>query len=193
MLSAHGYVANTGPNGSRLGVRPPAIRQHVISQGFAWAASSYRCNGYVPGHRAPGHDGADRSLHEVQRRTRAAARVPHGRLDGRARHAARPSRVSDGVRGRIGDVSRRSRAVTIAGRQTLLVQRIYRIAGHCGFSVEEQSKSFDDLVKWVREGTKPPGDNVMGDLRNAGMTFTQPRREGGPGTLSVPAAQRTQP
>ena len=86
-----------------------------------------------------------------------------------------------------------NRAVTTAGRQNLLVQRVYRIAGHCSFSVEEQSKSFDDLVKWVRDGTKPAGDNVMGDLRNAGTTFTQPRREGDPGTLSVPVAQRTQP
>ena len=30
-------------------MRPPAIREHLIDQGFAWAASSYRCNGYVPG------------------------------------------------------------------------------------------------------------------------------------------------
>jgi len=86
-----------------------------------------------------------------------------------------------------------NRAVTAAGKENLLVQRIYRIAGHCGFSVEEQSKAFDDLVSWVRDGAKPAGDNVMGDLKNAGTTFTQPRRDGDPGTLSVTAPQRTQP
>src|SRR5260370_15365317 len=26
-----------------------SIREHLIKEGFAWAASSYRCNGYVPG------------------------------------------------------------------------------------------------------------------------------------------------
>jgi hypothetical protein len=86
-----------------------------------------------------------------------------------------------------------NRAVTAAGRQKLLVQRIYRIPGHCGFSVEEQTRAFDDLVKWVRDGAQPAGDSVMGDLKNAGTTFTTPLREGDPGTLNVTAAQRTQP
>jgi pimeloyl-ACP methyl ester carboxylesterase len=85
------------------------------------------------------------------------------------------------------------RAVTNAGKSNLLVQRIYRIPGHCGFTVEEQARAFDDLVTWVRDGKKPAGDNIMNDLRNAGLTFTQPVRKGDPGTVSVPAAQRTQP
>ncbi len=364
MLSAHGYVAKPGTNGSRLGVRPPAIRQHVISQGFAWAASSYRCNGYVPGiglqdtmaltdlftkfngGRAPQrvyltgasmgghvtllgihefptafagglamcpagpelfdfftasaaaaeaitgvrlqsvaslrrgshpHRGAARHAAELHRERAATGERPDsadGRApavrDGRTRcgrftanlrsgaaalaGGTSPSnravatthiryaldealglssdRLNQTVRRKTADADVRNpngpyeevvpfdgkierplltmhgtgdlfvpihlqqilnRAVTTAGRQNLLVQRVYRIAGHCSFSVEEQSKSFDDLVKWVRDGTKPAGDNVMGDLRNAGTTFTQPRREGDPGTLSVPAAQRTQP
>jgi hypothetical protein len=86
-----------------------------------------------------------------------------------------------------------NRTVTAAGRQNLLVQRVYRIPGHCGFSVEEQARAFDDLVKWVRDGAKPAGDNVMGDLKNGGTTFTTPRRNGDPGTLNVTAPQRTQP
>src|SRR5262245_58577699 len=49
MLSAHGVVSNAGAQGSRLRVGNPGIRQHLIDKGFAWAASSYRCNGYVPG------------------------------------------------------------------------------------------------------------------------------------------------
>ena len=39
VLSAHGFVTNAGPNGSRLRVGMPAIREHLIAQGFAWAAT----------------------------------------------------------------------------------------------------------------------------------------------------------
>src|SRR5262245_5371990 len=49
VLFAHGFVANAGPNGSNLRVGVHRIREHLVEQGFAWAASSYRCNGYVPG------------------------------------------------------------------------------------------------------------------------------------------------
>jgi fermentation-respiration switch protein FrsA (DUF1100 family) len=86
-----------------------------------------------------------------------------------------------------------SRAVTAAGKQDLLVQRVYRIAGHCGFSVPEQTRAFDDLVKWVREGTKPAGDTVFGDLSDAGRTFTTPLRPGDPGGIRMLPAPATQP
>src|SRR5438105_94155 len=49
VLYAHGYVANQGQNGSSLRVGNHTIREHLVREGFAWAASSYRCNGYVPG------------------------------------------------------------------------------------------------------------------------------------------------
>jgi pimeloyl-ACP methyl ester carboxylesterase len=55
VLWAHGYTANAGEKGSRLRVGMPGVgegsplRQHLVAEGFAWAASSYRCNGYVPG------------------------------------------------------------------------------------------------------------------------------------------------
>lgn len=42
VMYAHGY-AGTGPN---LSVSPPAIRRHLLSQGYAWAASSYSTNYY---------------------------------------------------------------------------------------------------------------------------------------------------
>lgn len=45
VLYAHGY-RGTGPE---LTVSNPAIRDHLIARGYAWAASSYRANGYVPG------------------------------------------------------------------------------------------------------------------------------------------------
>jgi pimeloyl-ACP methyl ester carboxylesterase len=45
VLYAHGYNGE----GPELTVFDPPIRSHLISKGFAWAASSYRANGYVPG------------------------------------------------------------------------------------------------------------------------------------------------
>ncbi len=82
------------------------------------------------------------------------------------------------------------RAVVASGRQALLAQRIYRIAGHCGFSQPEMIKSFDDLTAWVHKGTKPAGDEVSGDLSNAGMTFTDPLRPNDPGGIRVGAAPK---
>ena len=77
------------------------------------------------------------------------------------------------------------RAVVASGRQKLPVQRVYRIPGHCGFSQPEMTAAFDDLVKWVHQGVKPMGDEVEGDLSNAGMKFTQPLRPSDPGGLRV--------
>jgi pimeloyl-ACP methyl ester carboxylesterase len=49
VLFAHGFATNTGPNGSLLRVGVHRFREHIVKEGYAWAASSYRCNGYVPG------------------------------------------------------------------------------------------------------------------------------------------------
>src|SRR3954468_11857501 len=49
VLFAHGFVSNAGQNGSMLRVGVHRFRDHIVKQGYAWAASSYRCNGYVPG------------------------------------------------------------------------------------------------------------------------------------------------
>ena len=363
MLSAHGFRGNGGANGSRLEVQPPAIRQRLVDGGFAWAASSYRCNGYVPGigledtmaltdlftkfnggtaprrvyltgtsmgghvtllgmHEfptsfagglamcpagpelfdfftasaaaaeaitgvrlqssatldedltrieallgtPPNYTEKGRQLASVQiqltggprpfaveglgGRFTANLRSGAAALAGGTSPANRAvstthiryslddalglssDRLNQTVRRKTADADVRNpmgpheevvpfdgrierplltmhgtgdlfvpihlqqilnRAVTAAGRQDLLVQRIYRIPDHCRFSVDEQWKTFDDLVKWVREGTKPAGDDVMSDLRNAGTTFTQPRRDGDPGTLTVTAPQRSQP
>jgi hypothetical protein len=76
-------------------------------------------------------------------------------------------------------------AVVASSRQKLLAQRVYRIPGHCGFSQPEMTAAFDDLVKWVRQGVKPQGDEVEGDLSNAGMKFTRPLRPNDPGGLRV--------
>jgi hypothetical protein len=50
--------------------------------------------------------------------------------------------------------------------------------------------AFDALVRWARKGVKPDGDDVLGDLRKAGMKFTNPIRPGDPGTLRVSATPR---
>ncbi|MEX2049444.1 MAG: hypothetical protein WEB90_07685 [Gemmatimonadota bacterium] len=76
-------------------------------------------------------------------------------------------------------------AVHAAGRSDLLVQRIYRIPGHCGFSQPEMIRAFDDLVAWVTTGARPAGDDVSANLLNAGLQFTNPLREGDPGTTGM--------
>src|SRR5439155_13143300 len=49
VLFAHGFVTNAGQNGSMLRVGNHRFREHLVKNGYAWATSSYRCNGYVPG------------------------------------------------------------------------------------------------------------------------------------------------
>jgi hypothetical protein len=75
------------------------------------------------------------------------------------------------------------RSVDAAGKSERLVQRIMRIAGHCGFSRTEQARAFDDLVRWVHGGARPEGDDVLGNLSDAGLKFTDPLRPGDPGTI----------
>jgi dienelactone hydrolase len=354
MLSAHGFTTNAGPRGSELRVGTPLFRDHLIERGYAWAASSYRCNGYVPGiglqdtmaltdlftglngGRAPqrvyltggsmgGHVTllgmhefptsfagglamcpAGPELFDYFSAVGAAAEVVTGvrfespstvsdavkkmadvlgtppaytakglqlasveiQLSGGPRPFAMeglqarflqnisgaalagsptPSnravstvgvqyRIDEGlgltaarlnsevrrktpdmtVRGTMGPFDELvpfdgqiqrplltmhgtgdlyvpihlqralKRAVTDAGHGDLLVQRIYRIAGHCGFNADEQARSFDDLVNWVHNGVRPAGDDVLGDLHDAGRVFTSPLRPGDPGGLTVP-------
>jgi len=353
MLSAHGFTTNAGPRGSELRVGTPLIREHLIQEGFAWDASSYRCNGYVPGiglqdtmaltdlftkfngGRAPqrvyltggsmgGHvtllgmhesptsfagglamcpsgpelfdyfsavgaaaevitglkfdqptgvadtvkkmsemlgtppdytaKGLQLASVEIQLsggprpfamdglKSRFLQNVSGAALAGNSSPSNRAvstvnvtysideslgltaDHLNTAVRRKAPDMTVRGpmgafdelvpfdgqiqrplltmhgtgdlyvpihleralkRAVTDAKRDDLLVQRIYRIAGHCGFNASEQARSFDDLVTWVRNGVKPKGDDIMGDFNDAGRTFTSPLREGDPGALTV--------
>jgi pimeloyl-ACP methyl ester carboxylesterase len=358
VLFAHGYAPETGQNGTTLRVGNHSIRDHLIKEGFAWAASSYRCNGYVPGQglvdtmlltdlftktnggKAPqrtyltgvsmgGHVTllgmhefptsfagglamcpAGPELFDFFSATAAAAEVITGtplkldtmqqdiatmsealgtppnytgkgrqlasleiQISGGARPFAVEGLASGGrflgnitsgaaaiaggtspqnravdtkhiayaidaglgltldslnqrVRRKAGEAEYRSdktpyeevapfdgkierplltmhgtgdlfvpifleqslkHAVVKAGKQSLLAQRIMRIAGHCGFSQPEQIKAFDDLVTWVRQGKKPEGDEVDGDLSNAGMKFSNPLRPNDPGGLKMSA------
>ncbi|MBI5948251.1 MAG: hypothetical protein HY875_08945 [Chloroflexi bacterium] len=72
--------------------------------------------------------------------------------------------------------------VEAAGKGSFLVQRAIRAPGHCNFSAEELRTAWNDLVAWVAGGTKPAGDDLSGDLTDAGRQFTNPLRPGDPGT-----------
>lgn len=71
--------------------------------------------------------------------------------------------------------------VQAAGGGNLLVQRAVRDSGHCQFSDAELTTSWRDLVHWVRDGARPTGDDLSGDLRDVGRAFTQPLRGDDPG------------
>jgi hypothetical protein len=45
-------------------------------------------------------------------------------------------------------------------------------------------RAFDDLVSWVERGEKPAGEDLLGDLTNAGRPFTLPLAEDDPGGLA---------
>jgi hypothetical protein len=66
------------------------------------------------------------------------------------------------------------------GNGDLLVQRLVRRPGHCEFTNEELIEGFSDLVKWVNTGVKPRGEDVLGDLSNAGLEWTKPLRADDP-------------
>jgi pimeloyl-ACP methyl ester carboxylesterase len=354
VLYAHGFVTNGGAQGSNLRVGNDPIREHLVKEGFAWAASSYRCNGYVPGQglldtmalsdlftktngdRAPqrtyltgtsmgGHVTllgmqefpaafagglamcpagselfdyfaavsaaaevvtgiqfkSDTMQDDVAKMTEMLGKPPEYTDKGRqlasieiqisggprpfameglasrfiqnmsTSHAAflgstTPGNraltnshivygIADGLGLTSAEINRRARrkaadpevrnpsgpyeevvpfdgkierptltmhgtgdlfvpvfleqafkrAVVSSGNERLLAQRLYRIAGHCQFSQPEQIRAFDDLVKWVRTGAKPEGDEVYGDLSDAGRKFIDPLRANDPGGRGV--------
>ncbi|HWG85913.1 MAG TPA: hypothetical protein VNT60_10580 [Deinococcales bacterium] len=73
------------------------------------------------------------------------------------------------------------RKVDAAGKGDLLVQRAIRAPGHCDFTQEEVLQGFNDLVRWVREGVKPRGEDFTKSLADAGREWTRPLRPGDPG------------
>ncbi|MGB6837763.1 MAG: prolyl oligopeptidase family serine peptidase [Dehalococcoidia bacterium] len=76
------------------------------------------------------------------------------------------------------------RTVEEASNGDLLVQRAIRRPGHCNFSEAEILRAFDDLVRWVEEGLRPAGDDVLAaDLTDVGLEFTDPLEPGDPGGM----------
>ncbi|MBA2327144.1 MAG: hypothetical protein H0V95_10945 [Actinobacteria bacterium] len=79
------------------------------------------------------------------------------------------------------------RRVDDAGQGDLLVQRVIRDPGHCGFTTTEQEAGFEALVAWVEHGEKPEGTDVLiDDLRELDGTFELYPREGTPEAEAVP-------
>jgi pimeloyl-ACP methyl ester carboxylesterase len=62
----------------------------------------------------------------------------------------------------------------------LVVFRVVRDSGHCGFTSEEQEVAFGALVNWVENDVKPEGDDVLDPAVVAaddyGCTFTSEQR-----------------
>lgn len=54
-----------------------------------------------------------------------------------------------------------AKRVASQGKSNLLVQRVIRDVGHCGFTTAEQETAFAALVNWVENGVKPAGDDVL--------------------------------
>jgi pimeloyl-ACP methyl ester carboxylesterase len=79
------------------------------------------------------------------------------------------------------------RRVDDAGQGDLLVQRVIRDPGHCGFTTTEQEAAFEDLVAWVEENEKPEGTDVLiDDLRELDGEFELYPRPGTPEAEAVP-------
>jgi hypothetical protein len=57
------------------------------------------------------------------------------------------------------------------GNSAWLVQRAIRGASHCDFTVAEQVRAFDDMIKWERDGVKPTGDDVVTAATVAAPTY----------------------
>lgn len=64
------------------------------------------------------------------------------------------------------------RLVDDAGASDLITQRAIQRPGHCAFTGAERIAAFTDLVEWVEDDTKPAGEDLLGDLTDAGAAFT---------------------
>ena len=56
-------------------------------------------------------------------------------------------------------------------RADRVVQRAIRGVTHCDFTNAEMQAAFDDMVKWVKQGTKPTGDDVLTAATVAAPTY----------------------
>jgi pimeloyl-ACP methyl ester carboxylesterase len=80
--------------------------------------------------------------------------------------------------------------VAAAGLSDLVVQRAIRGVGHCDFTPAELVMGFTDLVHWVQDGVRPPGDEVLDPAvvgsPTYGCAFTTATRNLGPFTAPCP-------
>jgi pimeloyl-ACP methyl ester carboxylesterase len=64
-----------------------------------------------------------------------------------------------------------ARRATANDSSGLLVSRAIRDVGHCGFRTFEEETAFADLVRWVEDGVKPAGDDLLTPAVVAAPTF----------------------
>jgi hypothetical protein len=79
---------------------------------------------------------------------------------------------------------------------SLFVSRAIRSINHCDFTQAELQRAFSDLVKWVRTGQRPAGDNIANPRAVAKPTFgckftdgANPGQPVFPGTCPVEATK----
>jgi hypothetical protein len=83
------------------------------------------------------------------------------------------------------------RRVDAAGRDRLLVQRVFRDPGHCGFTSTEWQAGLEALVRWVEHGVRPTGNDVLARrLDRPRPRFELSPRPGTPEAATVPGADR---
>ncbi len=63
------------------------------------------------------------------------------------------------------------RQVAAHGQRNLFVSRAIRAVAHCDFTPAELRGGFDDLVRWVRTGAHPAGDDILDAAEVAQPTF----------------------
>jgi len=81
------------------------------------------------------------------------------------------------------------RRVDEAGRSDLLVQRVIRDPGHCGFNRAEWEAGLQALVAWVEHDEKPEGEDVLvDDLRTLKGPFELAPRAGTEEAEALPGA-----
>ncbi|MDP9238426.1 MAG: tannase/feruloyl esterase family alpha/beta hydrolase [Chloroflexota bacterium] len=83
------------------------------------------------------------------------------------------------------------RRVEAKGKGALLVQRAIQSPQHCfkeGMTQREIAASFQALVDWVEGGKKPDGEDLLGDVSNAGAKFTLSPRLGSEAASHVKGA-----
>ncbi|HEX6923568.1 MAG TPA: hypothetical protein VF149_07055 [Bacillales bacterium] len=84
-----------------------------------------------------------------------------------------------------------AKEVAAHGKSDLLVTRAIRDVQHCGFTGDEITTAFSDLVDWVENGVKPEGDNILSPKAVAdpkfGLKFTSVLRPYDP--LRIKAVQ----
>jgi hypothetical protein len=64
-----------------------------------------------------------------------------------------------------------AREVASHHQSRLFVSRAIRGNEHCGFTEAELSSGFTDLVRWVRTGHRPPGDDILSPHAVSRPTF----------------------